>query len=54
MYTREYRLLRFGELVTFDVGVGINDALWLPAEEEPIPGGPQLSEDNLLLFNDED
>jgi len=54
MYTQEYALLRFGTLATFEVGVGINDALWLPSEEEPLSGGPQMSESNLPLFNDED
>ncbi len=54
MYTPEYPLLRFGTLATFDLGVGINDALWLPSEDEPIAGGPALSEDMLPLFRDED
>jgi hypothetical protein len=54
MYNPEYPLLRFGALATFDIGVSINDELWLPSEEEPIPGGPTLSEERLPLFHDED
>jgi hypothetical protein len=55
MYNPEYPLLRFGSLATFDIGVGINDDLWLPSEDEPIAAGPALSEvDKVLLFHDED
>ena len=54
MYTTEYPFLKFGALATFDVGVGINDRLWLPAEEEQVSPGLHLADDNVPSFNDED
>lgn len=34
LFRLKYRFLEFGDLITFDINVGIHDGAWLPHEEE--------------------
>lgn len=48
-----YPFLRFGRLLTLDVGAGVDDGGWLPTEEEETKTLLHHDPDAYELFDDE-